>query len=61
MAALHTAALSVPHLNGFDSIREGMQTVIHDTTALLEVARRQQLTNQPTAILLVSPVEEGNL
>ena len=35
MATLHTAALNLLRLSGFQSIRAGMQAVMHDITALL--------------------------
>lgn len=41
MATLRTAALNLLRLAGFQSIRAGMQAVMHDITALLEMARRQ--------------------
>ena len=37
MATLRTAALNLLRLAGFQSIRTGMQTVMHDITALLAV------------------------
>ena len=45
MAALRTAGLNLLRLAGFDSIREGLQAVMHDITALLAMARRQPETN----------------
>jgi len=41
MATLRTAALNLLRLAGFRSIRARMQTVMHDITALLVMARRQ--------------------
>ncbi len=41
MAALRTAGLSLLRLAGFDSIREGLQAVMHDIKALLAMATRQ--------------------
>lgn len=41
MAALRTAALNLLRLAGFQSIRAGMQAVMHYITALLAMARRQ--------------------
>ena len=41
MATLRTAALNLLRLAGFQSIRAGMQAVMHDITALLAMARRQ--------------------
>jgi hypothetical protein len=41
MATLRTAALNLVRLAGFQSIRAGMQAVMHAITALLEVAMRQ--------------------
>jgi hypothetical protein len=35
MATLRTAALNLLRLSGFQSIRAGMQAVMHDITALL--------------------------
>ena len=40
MAALRTAALNLLRLAGFQSIRAGMQAVMHDIEALLAMARR---------------------
>jgi len=45
MAALRTAAMNLLRLAGFDSIREGLQAVMHDITALLAMARRQPEPN----------------
>ena len=41
MATLRTAALNLLRLAGFQSIRAGMQAVMHDITALLSMARRR--------------------
>ena len=41
MATLRTAAMNVLQLAGFASIREGLQAVMHDITALLALARRK--------------------
>jgi predicted transposase YbfD/YdcC len=41
MATLRTAALNLLRLAGFRSIRAGIQAVMHDITALLEMARRR--------------------
>ncbi len=41
MATLRTAALNLLRLSGFQSIRAGMQSVMHDITALLAMAMRQ--------------------
>jgi predicted transposase YbfD/YdcC len=41
MATLRTAALNLLRLSGFQSIRAGMQAVMHDITALLAMAMRQ--------------------
>ena len=41
MATLRTAALNLLRLAGFDSIREGLQAVMHDIKALLARAQRQ--------------------
>jgi hypothetical protein len=38
---LRTTALSLLRLTGFQSIRAGLQAVMHDITALLAMARRQ--------------------
>jgi hypothetical protein len=45
MATLRTAALNLLRLAGFSSIREGLQAVMHDSTALLAIARRQPELN----------------
>ena len=42
MATLRTAALNLLRLAGFQSIRAGMQAVMHDITALLAMVQRQQ-------------------
>jgi hypothetical protein len=47
MATLRTAALKMLRLAGFGSIREGLQSVMHDITAMLAMARRQP---EPTRI-----------
>ena len=41
MASLRTAALNLLRLAGFQSIRAGMQAVMHDIRALLAMAMRQ--------------------
>jgi predicted transposase YbfD/YdcC len=41
MATLRTAALNLLRLAGFQSIRAGMQAVMHDITALLAMATRK--------------------
>ena len=41
MATLRTAALNLLRLSGFQSIRAGMQAVMHDITAMLAMAMRQ--------------------
>jgi len=40
LASLRTAALNLLRLDGFQSIRSGLQAVCHDITALLALARR---------------------
>ena len=45
MATLRTAALNLLRLTGFQSIRAGLQTVMHDIKALLAMVRRQPLSN----------------
>ncbi len=45
MATLRTAALNLLRLTGFQSIRAGLQTVMHDIKALLAMARRQPESN----------------
>jgi hypothetical protein len=39
MATLRTAALNLLRLAGFQSIRAGLQAVMHDNTALPTMAR----------------------
>ena len=41
LASLRTAALNLLRLAGFQSIRAGMQAVMHDIKALLAMAMRQ--------------------
>ena len=41
MATLRTAALNLLRLAGFQSIRTGMQAVMHDITALLAMVTRR--------------------
>ncbi|MEB3349942.1 MAG: hypothetical protein VKO00_07985 [Cyanobacteriota bacterium] len=41
MATLMSAALNLLRLAGFQSIRAGMQAVMHDITALLAMVLRQ--------------------
>ena len=45
MAKLRTAALNLLRLAGFQSIRAGIQAVMHDIKALLEMARRRPQPN----------------
>ena len=45
MATLRTAGLNLLRLAGFQSIRAGMQTVMHDITTLLAMAQRQPRPN----------------
>jgi hypothetical protein len=45
MATLRTAAMNLLRLAGFQSIRAGIQAVMHDITPLLAMARRQPLPN----------------
>jgi predicted transposase YbfD/YdcC len=45
MATLRTAALNLLRLAGFQSIRAGMQAVMHDMTALPAMVRRRPLPN----------------
>ena len=45
MATLRTAAMNLLRVAGFESIRSGMQAVMHDITALLAMARRQPQPN----------------
>ncbi len=47
MAALRTAGLNLLRLAGFASIREGLQAVLHDITALLEM---EMALRQPETI-----------
>ena len=41
MGSLRTAALNLLRLAGFQSIRAGMQSVMHDIGELMAMARRQ--------------------
>jgi hypothetical protein len=41
MGSLRTAALNLLRLAGFQSIRSGMQSVMHDIEELMAMARRQ--------------------
>ena len=45
MATLRTAALNLLRLAGFQSIRTGMQAVMHDITALLAMVMRRPQPN----------------
>jgi hypothetical protein len=45
MATLRTADLSLLCLCGFDSIRGGLQVVMHDIKGLLAMVRRQPELN----------------
>jgi hypothetical protein len=45
MATLRTADMNLLRLAGFGSIREGLQAVMHNTTALLATARQQPELN----------------
>ena len=45
MATLRTAGLNLLRLAGFQSIRAGMQTVMHDVATLLAMAQRQPKPN----------------
>ena len=45
MATLRTAALNMLRLAGFQSIRTGMQSVMHDITALLAMVMRRPQPN----------------
>ncbi|WP_228007024.1 hypothetical protein [Cyanobium sp. LEGE 06143] len=45
MATLRTAALNLLRLDGFRSIRAGMQAVMHDIRALMAMAMRQPEPN----------------
>jgi hypothetical protein len=47
MATLRTAALTLLRLAGFQSIRAGMQAVMHDITALLAMAMRKPAEPNP--------------
>jgi hypothetical protein len=42
---LPTAALNLLRLTGFDSVREGLQALMHDIQGLLAVVRRQPTLN----------------
>jgi hypothetical protein len=44
MATLRTAAMNLLRFEGFQSIRAGMQALMHDITALLVMALRQSST-----------------
>jgi hypothetical protein len=45
MATLLTAAMNLLRLAGFQSIRAGLQTVMHDIKALLAMAQRRPQPN----------------
>ena len=45
MATRRSAAMNLLRLAGFASIREGLQAVMHDITALLALARRKPAAN----------------
>ena len=45
MATLRTAALNLLRLAGYQSIRSGIQAVMHDITALLAMVKRQPKPN----------------
>jgi hypothetical protein len=45
MPALRTAGLNLLRLAGYDSIREGLQAVMHEITTLLAMAKRQPELN----------------
>ncbi len=45
LTSLRTAALNLLRLAGFQSIRAGLQAVMHDVTALLAMARRRPQTD----------------
>jgi len=45
MATLRTAALNLLRLAGFQSIRSGIQAVMHDITAQLAMAQRRPQPN----------------
>lgn len=47
MATLRTASLNVLSLAGYQSIRAGIQAVMHDITARLEMVNRQLQPNPP--------------
>ena len=46
VARLRTAAMNLLHQAGFGSIREGLQAVMHDVTALLALTRRKTLASR---------------
>ena len=46
MGTLRTAAMNLLRLAGFQSIRAGMQAVMHEIKVPLAMARRQQQPNQ---------------
>jgi hypothetical protein len=41
LATLRSAAMNLLRMAGFNSIREGLQAVMHDITTLLDMVRRQ--------------------
>jgi hypothetical protein len=45
MATLRTASLNLLRLDGFQSIRAGLEAVMHDNTTLLAMAMRQPEPN----------------
>ncbi len=45
MGTLRTAAMNLLRLAGFQSIRAGLQAVMHDIKALLAMAQRQRQPN----------------
>jgi hypothetical protein len=45
MATLRTAALNLLRIAGFNSIREGLQAVMHDIKELLLMVKRQPELN----------------
>ena len=45
MATLRTAAMNLLRLGGFQSIRAGMQAVMHDIKALLAMVQQQPQPN----------------
>ena len=45
LATLRTAAVNLLRLSGFQSLRAGMQTVMHDIVALLAMAMRKPEPN----------------